>query len=287
MKNRLFFIQSHAGLSLVELLVSMTVMLIVFAMVASAFLQTRKISVRNQLDVEIVQNARIGLDEIATTLRMIGYRRDVENGQPALIEAAPFQVIFHADLDEDEIPSEQNGTLPKDSVISLYEGPPEYEVPMTYTTGAETIRLTLDSSRDGLVDRRDINDSVGERSTQFNPDDMEIIQRINFNRVRPLTSGVLGPYDRTGHPTGILPMFQYWTVNPDQSFSLIGDDDGNGQLEGDERYFRAIVSQSILQQIRRIDITLTVQSSRKDPFMPHPYRQIQVGTTVNLRNTGL
>ena len=88
------WIQSISGLSLIELLISATIMLAVFAMVFTAFIQTRKISLRNQMDAELIQNARIGLDEMARTIRMTGYRRDRAKGQAALLEAAPFQIIF-------------------------------------------------------------------------------------------------------------------------------------------------------------------------------------------------
>jgi len=284
LKHKNLSICLNTGMTLVEMLVSMTVILIVFAMVASVFMQTRKISARDQMDVEIIQNARIGLNEIARLLRMTGYQRDRENGQVALLEAAPFQVIFNANLDEEEPSSQQRAALPADSVIPLYDGPPEYTVPMEYTTGAETVWVTLDSSRDGLVAQDDINDNVGERSTRFNPNDMELIKRINFDRAQPIVSGVIGPYDAEGLPTNIPPMFQYWRVNADKSFSLLGDEDGNGKLEGDERYFRAIVSQDVLRYIRRIEITITTQSDHRDPFQPSPYRQVSVSTMVSLRN---
>ena len=96
MKNSM---KTDSGLTLIEVLVASTIMLFVFAMVYTAFTHTRKVFIRNQMDTEILQNARIGLDEMSRAIRMIGYRRDKAKGQVALIEAAPFQIIFNADLD--------------------------------------------------------------------------------------------------------------------------------------------------------------------------------------------
>jgi hypothetical protein len=78
-------------------------------------------------------------------------------------------------------------------------------------------------------------------------------------------------------------MFQYWLLNSD-SFSLLGDADGNGQLEGDERYFRSMTSQILLQRIRRIDVTVVAESDAFDPFMPGQHRQVTLSSTVGLRN---
>ncbi len=163
--------KSTSGFSLIELLVSATIMLIVFAMVFTAFIQTRKISERNTMDAEIMQNARIGLDEIARSLRMIGYRRDKERGQVAIIEAAPFQIIFNADL------YAEKSALPPHMDVNLYDATTYTSPALKYAPHAETIRWTLDSTDDGIVDRRDINDRR-RTGTWRNPNDMILIQEI-------------------------------------------------------------------------------------------------------------
>ena len=258
-------------------------MLIVFAMATTAFFQTRKVSKRNQMDVEILQNARIGANEMARILKMIGYRRDKERGQVALIEAAPFQIIFNADIYKNK------STLTPWVYVNLYDGT-EYEAPMhNYTPYAETIRLTLDSDDNGIVDDNDTNDNNEEKDTR-NPNDMVLIEEILHSanpsrwRDRAVTLGVRGPYDFEGQPSDVAPMFQYWLLNPDKSFSLLGDDDNDGVLEGDERYFRSITSQQILRNVRRIQITLTVESDHPDPFNPTIHRQVSLNTKINLRN---
>ena len=276
--------RSTTGFSLIELLVSSTIMLIVFAMVFTAFIQTRKVSERNTMDAEILQNARIGLDEMARTLRMIGYRRDQAQGQVAIIEAAPFQIIFNADL------YAEKSALPPEMDVNLYDAAIYTSPAQNYTTHAETIRWTLDSSDDGLVDRRDIDDQPEERETWRNPNDMILIQEImhsaNTSRWRgnQITLGVLGPYDSSDQPTYILPMFQYWLREADGTFDLLGDENSDRQLDGEERYFRSITSQEILRKVRRIRITLTTESDKKDPLNPSSHRQVSLSTEVSLRN---
>ena len=275
--------KSTSGFSLIELLISSTIMLIVFAMVFTAFIQTRKISERNRMDAEILQNARIGLDEMARSLRMIGYRRDTEQGQVAIIEAAPFQIIFNADLYADK------SALPPQTPVNLYDATIYISPIQNYTTHAETIRWTLDSSDDGIVDQYDVNDQAEEQETR-NPNDMVLVQEIMHgdNPIRwddnQITLGVLGPYDASDQPTELTPMFQYWLLEADNTFILLGDENEDRELDGEERYFRSITSQAILRKVRRIRITVTTESDRKDPFTSDAYRRIHLSTEVNLRN---
>ena len=276
--------RSTSGFSLVELLVSSTIMLIVFAMVFTAFIQTREVSERNTMDAEILQNARIGLDEMARVLRMIGYRRDQAHDQVAIIEAAPFQIIFNADL------YAEKSALPPEMDVNLYDATIYTSPAQNYTTHAETIRWTLDSSDDGIVDQRDIDDQSEERETWRNPNDMILIREIMHStstsrwRDDPITLGVLGPYNADDQPTYNLPMFQYWLREADGTFDLLGDENGDRQLDGEERYFRSITSQEILRKVRRIRITLTTESDKKDPVNPSSHRRVSLSTEVSLRN---
>lgn len=268
--------EHQSGLTLVELLIASTIMLFVFATVYTAFIQTRKVSLRNQMDTEILQNARIGLNEMARTLRMAGYQRDREHGQISLIEAAPFQIIFNADI------YRKYSSLPPDASIKLYDAT-DYVSPMkNYTTRAETIRWTLDTNDNGIIDKWDTNDDEEEQSTQ-NLNDMVLIQEINGGNDQQITLSLLGPFDAFDQRTNIPPMFQYWLL-VGSTFVLLGDLDGNGYLEDDERYFRSITSQRILEHVQRIRITVVAESGGKDPFDPTQYRQTTLSTEVSLRN---
>lgn len=292
-------LRSQSGFSLLEMLVSATIMLMLFAMVATALLQTRKISLRRQLEVENLQNARIAIGEMSRVFRLIGFQRDRENGQAALIEAAPFQVIFNANLDGKNCAGQTNcnpkgkrEALPPEIMLSFLYDAGDYVTPaQNYTTGAETIRWTLDSSDDGLVDRVDTNDNVEERLTP-NPDDMALIREfysvedgeLKLGRDEQIVLGLLGPYDAQDRKTSVTPMFQYWLRYDDLILRLLGDEDGNGKLEGDELYFDSVTEQNVLKFVERIDISVTAVSPRKDPFDNSSYRQVSLRTSVFLRN---
>ena len=277
---------SQGGFSLLEMLVSATIMLILFAMVAAAFLQTRKISLRRQLEVETLQNARIALDEMIRTFRAIGFQRDQVRGQVALIEAAPFQVIFNANL------RDEYDVLPPETVLSFLYNAEDYITPMqNYSTGAEMYRWTFDTNEDGLVDKHDVKDNTEESLTP-NPDDMVLNREFygvtekgtKLGDDEQIVMGLLGPYDAKDRPTYVTPMFQYWLRYDDLSLRLLGDDDGNGKLEGEELYFDSITEQSILESVERIDITVTAAAPRKDPFDHSSYSQVSLTSSVFLRN---
>lgn len=266
-------------MTLVELLVSMAIALMVFALVGMVFLDMKKYMLRQEIQAAMIQNARIGLDEMARLIRMAGYHCDAENGQVTLIEAAPFQLTFNADTDPD------HDVFPPKAMLPLYDNPNDYVSPdAQFTTGAETIRFTLDSTDDGDVDKRDIGDDTSGERDSPNPDDMSLIKEINGKNDRQITLGMLGPINQAGERTGLTPMFQYWAALSPCAEILLGDLDCNGALEGDERYFRPITSPEILNAIRRVRISVTVGGDRKDPFDTSKYPDMLLSTEVNLRN---
>jgi len=179
---------------------------------------------------------------------------------------------------------DQYSALRPGDLVRLYDSS-YYKAPMiNYTTHAETIRWTLDTNDDGLVDRRDTNDNVEERETAWNPNDMVFIREINGENDQQVTLSVLGPFDAKDQRTNLTPLFQYWLLDPDQVFSLLGDSNNDGRLDGDEKYFRSITSQQILQSVRRIQITITTESDRTDPFNRKQHRRVSLSSEVSLRD---
>ncbi|PID60194.1 hypothetical protein CSB45_00615 [candidate division KSB3 bacterium] len=277
---------SQAGFSLLEMLVSTTILLIVFAMVGTAFLHSRKISLCRRLEVDTLQNARIAIDEMTRTFRAIGFHRDKKNGQVALIEAAPFQIIFNADL------SDSYDVLPPAIPLTFLYDAGSYVTPLQhYTSGAEMYRWTLDTNEDGLVDRHDVKDNAEERLTP-NPDDMVLNREcygvsdtgMALGVDEQIVTGLLGPYDAEDQRSYVTPMFQYWLRDHTLGLHLLGDGDGNGKLEGDELYFDSITGLSVLKTVERIDITVTAAAPRKDPFDHLDYYRVSLTSSVFLRN---
>ena len=279
---------STQGFTLLELLISMAITMMVFVMVATVFLQMRKVSRRQEMDVAMIQEARIGVAEMARLIRMAGYHRDNEHEQPAIIEAAPFQLTFNADL------SSEFQALPSKAMIPL-DGLNSYVAPETpFETGAETIRLTLDSDDDGDIEPDDIDDNnnPAEELTE-NPDDLTLVKEINGRYDRQLTIGARGPYyaNRPGHAadrkTNLTPMFQYYMATSSCSVLLLGDANCDGELTGNERYFPPLTDASQLRGLRRVRISVTTTSERKDPFDHATYHEMTISTEVALRNPDL
>ncbi|GAK53690.1 type IV pilus assembly protein PilW [Candidatus Moduliflexus flocculans] len=278
---------STRGFTLLELLISMAITVGVFAIVATVFLQMRKVSARQEMDVAMIQEARLGVDEMARLIRMVGFNRDVQHGQPAIIEAAPFQFTFNVDWQGDA-PLLPGSSIPLYDGINAYLSPNVYfKGPLVGRTGAETIRLTLDSRNDGDVDSDDIGDNPEEQTTQ-NPDDMALMKEINGKKNVSLTIGALGPYKKSKpgeeKKTNAPPMFQYYMAISPCSVILHGDANCDGELTGDERYFSSITDQNQLRGLRRVRISVTTTSERKDPFDHVTYHDMTISTEVSLRH---
>lgn len=84
--------------------------------------------------------------------------------------------------------------------------------------------------------------------------------------------------------TDIAPLLQYWVLNADRTFSLVGDTDGNGILKNDERYFRSLTSQNILQNIRQPADFPDNRVEQERPFDGEKWRRVTVSTDVSLRS---
>jgi type II secretory pathway pseudopilin PulG len=269
---------SAQGFTLLETLI-VTVLFTALLMVSFEFFQQhQKIYFRYRNDTEILQNARMALDAICSDLRVAGYHLDRQQNQPIFIEAAPFQIILNADKDPGEPVLIQNG------FVMLSNGT-RYINSQNYTTGAETIRWTLDSNDDGLIDNRDIDDNPEERASRFNDSDFVLIRELNGGPDQQVALYLRGPIDAKNNPTYVPPLFQYWILSPGGSLTLWGDTNGNGSLEGNEIYFSSITSQSILEKIKRITVTVSVESDEWDPFRNPPgHRQVILTSEVALRN---
>lgn len=271
-------ISSEKGFTLLEVLVTTTLFLIIFIISLEFFQQHQKLYLQYRSDTELTQNARIALETISYDLRIIGYHLDHQEKQPALIEAAPFQIIFNTDKQLD-IP-----TLPNGGIIKLSDGS-NYVNTKDYSTGAETIRWSLDSTDDGIIDKNDIGDDEEEQATRFNDNDFILIREMNGGPDQQVALYLIGPVDAKNNYTYVVPLFQYWILSSSDTLTLWGDTDGNGVLEGEEKYFPPITSQDTLEKIKRITVTITVESDEPNPLRnPPTHKRITLSSEVALRN---
>jgi len=271
-------ISSERGFTLLEVLIVTALLATVLILSLEFFQQSQKVYLRYWNDAELVQNARIALEAISYDLRILGYHLDHQEGQPAWIEAAPFQAIFNTDRRSD-VPALASG-----GSVRLSDGS-KYINSKNYLTGAETLRWTLDSTDNGIIDKNDLGDDDEERATRFNDNDFVLIQEVNGSVDQQVALHVLGPVDAQNHRTYAVPLFQYWILSSEGSLTLWGDADGNGLLEGDERYFAPLTSQDTLKKIRQVTVTIQVESDALDPLRnPPDHQRITLSSQVALRN---
>lgn len=291
-------IHNQSGFTLVELLISLVLSSLMFSAMLVVFQTQTRINTVEMDVVEAQQNARVAMSSLSQDIRQAGYFIDSFNKQPIWLDAAPHQLVFNANL------SDQFVAMNKDSAVPLSDGtmyrPGDYAAPPQeenlpahldrYLNESETIRLTLDRTYDGQVTTSD------HQPGTVNPNVFTLTKEINGNPPAVLAYNVRGPIpfpDGTSPP----PVFQYWgTFVSDEELHLWGDSDTTGYLSAGEKAALTRVPTSQLPNIRQVDITIMVETSRPDfnyqgagstPSNPYPYRSYVLRRRIRARNVGI
>ncbi len=327
------------GFSLAEVTVALGITAILFLAALSMLAMDHRLYNRDDAVLEAAREGRYAIDKLERDMLMLGYQVDVrtvadpgpdgtENtdddlvGQPAIAYAAPYELVFNADIDP-TIDAIKDG-LTADSVPSGY-------APVTFHTGAETIRYTLDSNGDGDVDGSDQGDDSDE--AVIKNDGLFLLRRETYgyngtdnqNPAGPVAL-VRGPVD---YPNGsrAIPLFLYWGhFDSDPAEDLWGDDGsgggtaGNGILEagelaalgpvtdedtdddavldsGEDRNGNGTLERRIADLITRVEIHVTCETSypdmnyedpnRSSTNTPFRHRSVTMNTEIKPRNTDL
>jgi hypothetical protein len=267
------------GFTLIEILVSLAVLTLMMGLVFNTFYASKKSYTISDELTNIRQNARAALELMSRDVRMMGYGIDLTNNQSKICYAGPYSLIFNANLDcvnEDvnlngrlDTGEDLNGNGLLDNcvdvsgqqVVAMVPGALPtvlYNPPMQYTSGAETVRFTMDTgtssdSSTGYVTYADNEDNffnndgdVSTKNTQ-NPHDYFIMNDINGAGLQPIsfhTRGWGGANDNypNSSKSRPMPLFQYWGHfydNPgiapaDEPLDLWGDTNHDGVLENSE-----------------------------------------------------
>ncbi|MBN1296869.1 prepilin-type N-terminal cleavage/methylation domain-containing protein [bacterium] len=184
------------GFSLVEMLISMVIFTIVMGIIYSYILQTKKNIAEAEVELNTADNAQTGVNSLRKDLYQIGVGRDSEDGQPMLLRASMYDIIFVADLDREiRDPDKRYGSIDPNnpppfsgspfSVLYYLYNPAILES-WKYTgwdrfaeygyknIGAEVVRYSLDSNHDTYVNVMDLEDNMsieGDRTHTFNEND--------------------------------------------------------------------------------------------------------------------
>jgi hypothetical protein len=206
--------------------------------------------------------------------------------------AGPFTVSFNANLMPLVDPDGAGLPMAVDVDLANPDVPLDagqtYTPPRTFSTGAETIVLTLDSNRDGYLNSSDASDDEEEDSD--NPRDFVLKSFVygsdgTANTVEESGIAVLrGPLaDNSGaYPT---PLFQYWLDTDDDRTTppeLHGDTDGNGSLSQSEIAGMVPVPDAALAEIEIVDVTTTAEAEKSTD--PDYYQPTELRSSVSFRN---
>lgn len=285
--------EGERGFSAVEALVSVAVLAIIVLFAVTMFQNSNKMARSASIQGDSQQSARVAVDLITKDMRALGYGVDMGGGQVGLVYAGPWDVIFNANIN----PGTDNPLAPaQPAAINLAQAPSGvpaggalYAPVISFTTGAETIRYTLDSNGDAAVDTTDQGDDPEEASP--NPSDFVLRKEIYGDAGDGTNGGagepvaiVRGPVaDQSG--TLPSPLFMYWIdVDNDVTTAevLHGDADGNGALSQAEIAAITPVPAAQLALVTRTVITVSAEDGESQGR--GDYRTRQLVSSVSFRN---
>jgi len=190
-------LKRQRGFSLVEMLISMVIFSIVMGIIYSYLLQTKKDLAESQVELNTADNAQTAINTVRKDLYQIGVGRDAKEGQPQLLRAGMYDIIFVSDLDRKVRNNDRrygspdpnysmsfapgspfqplyflyNPTIPDDLKYSGWDPSVAYGY---RNIGAEIVRYSLDMNDDDRINYRDLEDNISldpDRSHTYNDQD--------------------------------------------------------------------------------------------------------------------
>lgn len=283
------------GVTLIELIVVIVVLGVIVASVLGIMLTSRRTTKMTERIVEAQQNARFAVDVMATDIRSAGYGADGQLAQGAIVYAAPFEIIFNANLNpypDGNIPGYPKAinTMLSPHDIPPFSSPVHYSPSQTFGTGAETFRYTIDYNNDGVLAAGDRTSPEAARTE--NPNDYVLIKQV-YGELGDGSNGgesqvlavIRGPDVWPSQSTSIRPLFEYWLDNdadPTTPDVLFGDTDGDGELSAAEI---SVLNSPVPSPERITRVTINVIGETSSPYSGGEYKQVKVTTQVNtIRN---
>ncbi len=294
------------GFSLAETLVALVIASILFLAALSMLVLDKRVYLKDDAVNETARESRSALERIEREALMAGYLVDVRTiadngpdgtastsddivGQPKIVHAGPWDLTFNADLDPAIEAVQRGGT--GDTLPNGY-------YPVTFYTGAESIRYTLDSNDDGTVNAADRGDELEESVSQNTG--LFLLRRETYGFQGGTNVGekvpvalVRGPVN---YPSGARPQpaFLYWgRFDSDAALDLWGDTGagggvaGNGMLEageiaalgpvtiedtngngaidaGEDRNADGVLARRISDLVDQVEVRLTAETTQPD-----------------------
>ncbi|MGD9140022.1 MAG: SdrD B-like domain-containing protein [bacterium] len=285
------------GFTVIETLVVVAILALLAVPLMQILMGGSRTARLADLDSEAQQNARVAVDFPIKDIRSLGYEIDYGDGQQGIVHAAPYDIIFNANVE----PAVDDGSAPGYPAAMDASASPSavpaggtalYTPTRTYDTGAETIRYTLDSDNDGYVSASDMYDDDMEGTR--NPYDYLLVKQVygydgstngGTNRPVALIRGP-EPYPDGDYPP---PLFTYWYDHDDDRSTadrLWGDSDNDGELSQSEILSLTPVSSTNLPRITKVGVTAIGTARAQD--IRHDandgYRETIIASEVDVRN---
>ena len=174
------------GFSLIEMMVTVLIFSLLATVVVTVLLVTTRQKISTANEVGSTEMARTAMDALSRDLRSAGFGIDntASTPQPPIAYVDSIQILINCNA----------GPYPDTSVskrgIPLAYNPAgspkpfplngtSWTPPFRYTTGAETIRWTLDLNNDGGVNANDLTAADGaDANRTLNPNDYELCREV-------------------------------------------------------------------------------------------------------------
>jgi len=216
---------SDSGFTLIELIVGTILTAVLVAATYAFYIHYNRVVIVEDDRVEVSQIARSAIGKVKSDIMVAGRNARIDNGQEAMVYAAPWEMVFNADV------SSMYGALS----TSITYGPSStaYNGNSAWESDAETIHYFMKVP------------SAGE-DFSFSPYDREIRRRIND--MRDQNSNLISErvaygirYDdgtmQYANSERVPLLFSYWgdfDLNPSTADTLWGDSNGDGVIDKDE-----------------------------------------------------
>ena len=175
---------AHAGFTLVELMITLVMLALVVAVIATVMIASQRSKADTEGRVEAQQSGRAISDIIVADLRTAGYQTDTDTSpaQTAFAYVDSTEIIINANQAPFPDTLATHG-YPRAADPDATPLPPSitgaYVPGEDYTTGAEMIRYTLDLNDDGVIDAGDqAVPLAAEAQRTANPNDFVLARAV-------------------------------------------------------------------------------------------------------------
>ena len=206
------------GFTLVELMVTLTVLAVVCVALMGIMFGASRSKTATMNHLESIQAVRAGMDLMTRDMRSAGYGADLSYATPQspIAYVDSMQLLLNANLQ----PYPDNVSAHTPPLAYNPTGAPRpkpldgtsYAPPIKYRTGAEVIRWTLDVNNDGVVDASDLAAPDGADAQHTpNPNDYVLVRQVygdstgNVAGANGGTTERVALLDKPG--SGVPPMF--------------------------------------------------------------------------------